>query len=286
MEAAGKTYIEHPSSTDSFTLWGIGDIHKGAPGCEWDRVKRDVKKIEDDPHSFWVGLGDYADFITVKDKRFDADHLDNEAKLNIGRLGNYYMETIRDLFQPITHKCIGLIYGNHEEKFMIHNEQADLHGWLCTELGVPNLKYCAIKDLVFVRRKCKSPKIIEERGNINESTARSFRCFFHHGAGGSVTPGGKLKKLLDFMSMFPDCDIYMVGHTHESIGKRMPVISVDQTCTKLVERQKIGTICGSYLKTYTQGKTSYGEKKAYAPTSLGPSRVFIHPETRELRGEI
>lgn len=285
MEAAGKLYLEHPSKTDKFTLWGIGDIHKGAPGCDWDGVKRDVKAVAEDPNAIWVGLGDYADFITVKDKRFDPDHLDADAKQHIGNLGEYYMDCVRELFRPIAHKCVGLIYGNHEEKFMYHNEQTNLHQQLCNELGVTNLKYCAIRDLVFMRRKCDGLRIIGSRV-ANPKQSHKFRCFFHHGSGGSTTPGGKLNRIMKFMSDFPDCDIYMMGHVHDSIGKCMPVIGADADCKRLVARNKIGVICGSYLKTYTQGVTSYGEKKGYSPTKLGPSKVFIKPFTRELSGEI
>ena len=42
MEAAGKRYLLHPSRSDVFTLWAVGDIHLGNPGCDRKRCRRDL----------------------------------------------------------------------------------------------------------------------------------------------------------------------------------------------------------------------------------------------------
>jgi hypothetical protein len=48
----------------------------------------------------------------------------------------------------------------------------------------------------------------------------------------------------------------------------------------------VGVISGSYLKTYAQGVTTYGEQKGYEPTSLGAAWVQIHPESRRLEAPV
>jgi hypothetical protein len=45
-------------------------------------------------------------------------------------------------------------------------------------------------------------------------------------------------------------------------------------------------ISGSYLKTYAQGVTSYGEQKGYEPTTLGAAWVAIKPQTRDIWGRV
>lgn len=294
MEAAGKRYVAIPNTQDtSINIWGLGDIHLGNPGCDLKNARRDVAAVEADPNSFWIGLGDYADYISVKDKRFDAESLDDGAKLNIGRLGRYYAEQIRDLFAPIKKKCLGLIFGNHEHKYMIYQEQADLHSWLCSELETPNLRYSSIFDVVFVRGKrsgkggdSASPQLVKERDERDKTTSNSFRFYCHHGSGGAVTPGGKLNTLIKHMEIVPSADVVMIGHVHDQKAQRLVTLDADATCSKIVERQRVGVICGSYLRTYTSGVTSYGEVKGYRPTSLGPARVTINPARREIRAEV
>ncbi len=286
MEAAGKRYIQHPSRTDVFTLWGIGDLHFGAPGCDLKRAKRDIEAIKADPFSFWIGLGDMADYVAPGDKRFCAEHLDIGARIRIGDLGQYYMEEVRDLYWPIRDKCLGLLYGNHEEKYFKHNNRESGHGWLCTEMAVPNLKYCAFFDLAFYRKQCKGPSLIDSPPkNQNNCTSVDFRFYVHHGSGSSSSPGGKLNMLIKHMQNF-DADIFMMGHVHDQKAQRMVFIGADRSCTSLMERQKVGVICGSYLKTYHQGTVSYGEVKGYQPTSLGAARVQIMPSKREIRAEV
>jgi hypothetical protein len=60
------------------------------------------------------------------------------------------------------------------------------------------------------------------------------------------------------------------------------MLGADAACTKLVQFERLGMVAGSYLKTYQQGTTTYGEQRGYRPTSLGPAVAHINPEAREL----
>lgn len=290
MEAAGKRYIRYSSNSDEFTLWGLGDLHVGNPGCDLNRIRRDIQAVAADPYSLWVGLGDYGDYIQPTDKRFSADHLDDEAKLNLGRLGMHYMERIRDLFEPIRHKCIGLIFGNHEEKYFKQANWEDGHDWLCRELEVPNLRYSCLLDLVFMRGKPSKRNgcLSFDRAAASEGKSLStqqFRLYCHHGSGGAATPAGKLNALIRHMGNF-EADIYLMGHVHQCTGQMLVRLGADDACLHLVEKRRLGAICGSYLKTYQAGHTGYGEVKGYQPTALGAAKVRIKPVSREMRAEI
>lgn len=290
MEAAGKRYIVHPSRSDWLTLWNLSDIHYGSKACALDTLKADIETIRRDPHAFWVGGGDYAEYISHRDRRFDAETITETLQIaDLGRLGRVLTERIRDVFLPIRHKCLGLVYGNHEAVYQRENEQRELHGWLCTELGVANLGYSALMDVVFVRHpKSKAPALVPVRpvvGTAGGFSGETFRLFITHGAGASCTPGGKLNRLIQYMNQF-EADIFMVGHVHDQKGQRMVKIGASGECTRIEASERIGVISGSYLKTYAQGVTTYGEMKGYAPVPLGASFIRIRPETREMKGEI
>ncbi len=289
MEAKGKQYILHPSRSDEFTVWNIADIHLGNKACAIDRVKEDIDIIKKDKRAFWFGGGDYAEYIGLDDKRFDPDCVHDAITIkDMGHLGKYLTQQIAELFGPIQHKCLGLLLGNHEKRYQQAAQQTHLHSWLCTELGVLNLEYSAFVDVVFVRTATVDKPVLSSsspKDNNTTGNRRTYRFALHHGAGFAQTPGGKLNRLIDWMNMC-DADIYMIGHVHDQQGRRHPTIGADAACRKLVEKVKIGVVSGSYLKTYAQGITTYGEQRMYKPTNLGAAFVHIQPDKNEVRGEI
>lgn len=284
MIAAGKRFITHPSRTDEIRIWNLSDLHLMSKACSEDAIRRDVQEIRDDPHSFFLGGGDYCDFIGYSDKRFDPDSVADWVSVSdLGRLGEVGMRRIRDLFEPIKHKCLGLLMGNHEKQYALRTDHENLHGWLCTELGVPDLGYCCFMDIVF--RRQKGQPTLSLSAPPGKHTSQTFRIFAHHGAGYAQTPGGKLNRLIQFMHSF-DADVYFCGHVHDQVGRRQIMLTADSSCGKLTQRERLGVISGSYLRTYAQNTCTYGEQRGYAPVSLGAAWVAIHPETGKMRGEI
>jgi hypothetical protein len=285
MKADGKRYIHYPSRSSEISIWNLSDLHVGSAGCAESLIRRDVDRILKDENSFWLGGGDYADFIGYRDKRFDPNSMADWIKISdLGDIGRKSMSRVRDILWPIRHKCLGLLAGNHETKYQLSHEHDSLHAWLCTELEAPCLGYCALFDIVFCRTSCKAPRLVPSNGS-QKKTARTFRVFAHHGSGFATTPGGKLNKLISCMDAF-DADIYFLGHVHDQVGRRQVSLGADQKCTKLTHKERIGVISGSYLRTYTQGVTTYGEMKGYKPVNLGAAYVCVRPSTGEMRGEV
>jgi hypothetical protein len=293
MIAAGKRYIVYPSRSDIFEIWNLSDLHLGSKACAVDMIQRDVNKIKENPNAYWLGGGDYADFISHTDKRFDPDAVaENISVKDLGQLGKKSMEMAKEIFMPIRDKCLGLLYGNHELSFMKDKAQQNLHGWLCTELSVPDLGYCCLFDVGFIRdctkkSKAKKQYLYFENPRKDHAIGNCYeiRVFAHHGSGFATTPGGKLNKLIQFMNNF-DADVYFLGHVHDQVGRRQASITADRDCKKLIARERLGVISGSYFKTYEHGTTTYGEQKGYAPTTLGAAKITIIPDKRTFQGEV
>lgn len=286
MEAAGKQHIVHSSRSDKFRLWYLADLHWMAKGCSVSKIRHDIAEIKKDPYSFWIGGGDYAEFIGYRDKRFDPDAVAEWVKIkDLGDLGKKSMKQVGGLFLPIEDKCLGLLLGNHELRYQLATEQESLHGWLCTTLGAKNLGYCALLDVVFCRTETRSKPRLVPGFNPRGTHCDTFRVFCHHGAGYAQTPGGKLNRLIQFMQSF-DADIYFCGHVHDHVARKEPAIAADKTCTTIVERVRLGVVAGSYLRTYVQGSTGYGEQKGYRPTDLGAAVVTIKPDAREFEASV
>jgi predicted phosphodiesterase len=296
MEAAGKRFIWHGSQKDTFKLVYFSDIHWLAKACAEKEVLLTRDEILDNPFTFWIGGGDYGEFIGFGDaKRFDPDAVSEKVTVaDLARLGKVTYTGIRDLFAPIKHKCLGLIVGNHEKQYMRRLQQEDLHGWLCTELGVADLGYSCFLDVVFQQWRGRPhpstnsglPRLeTSSLPKANHAGSETFRVWCHHGAGAAQTKGGKINRLTTFMRNF-EADIFFMGHVHDQMGARLTPLIADADCTKIRHRTKLGIVSGSYLKTYAQGVTTYGEQKGYEPVTLGAAHVMIKPQSREIWGRV
>ena len=246
-------------------LWVFGDTHLYNRSCITSEVEAMVDEIEDDPDALVICTGDYADCISPYDPRFDAREVapDKRESFFNGLVTEIYNDLI-ELFKPIKDKCVGLLRGNHEDKFESKFEY-HLVKEVCKALDLRYLDYCCAFDLVFKAGK----------------KSETFKVWAHHGAGGATTTGGKINKLKKAMTEVFDADIYCMGHSHEQMDLPLAYLYQDES-GKIRQRKKLGVITGAYLATYREGTSSYGEKKLYSPVSLGSVAITIVPATRRL----
>lgn len=286
MEAAGKRHILYGSRTDAFLIWNFADLHIGNRATLKKRLREDVKRVADDPFSFWIGGGDYAEFISTRDKRWAAGQVDPALTIgDLERLGDSLYGMVSDILWPIRDKCLALGFGNHEYKYMQSTDQQHLHRAMCTQFGVPSLAYAGLIDVVFVRTaNRKEPKLVPVGGEVPQGDTYARRFFIFHGAGAAQTPGGKLGRLKKAWEAV-EADVYMLGHLHDQLSKRFQRIGADRRCETLQHSDAIAVMTGSYLATYRQRSTTYGEMKGYSPCTLGATHVRIEPDKQKVTAE-
>jgi hypothetical protein len=281
MNAQGQRYVVYDGDP-TFDIWHFSDLHLFSQACSINRLMNDISACRANPYGLALGGGDYCDFINYHDKRFDPDSVESALRVrDLGRLGKLGVTRVKKLFMPIRHKILGMAQGNHEFLYAKYTEYQDLHKDMCTRLRVPDLGYCSLFDLIFIRCPGATPRLLElGEGIPSFDESHTYRIFVHHGAGFASTPGGKMNRLIGFMNSFR-ADIYFCGHVHDQVARREPVISADNNCKNLVAHDRIGVISGSYLKTYDQNSITYGEQRGYHPVALGAARVLIRPMTDE-----
>ncbi|MFA4917013.1 MAG: hypothetical protein WC560_10130 [Syntrophales bacterium] len=208
-----------------------------------------------------IGMGDYAEFITPSDPRFDSGGIAEWVKPD--DLGHSQEEYVTELLAPIKHKIIGLIYGNHEVSIHKHSHQ-DVHQHICDNLEVPNIGYSCFVRLHFGRDKSAERHMITG-------------CFTH-GTGNAITEGAKINNLMRFMKSFK-ADIYGYAHVHDYIPKSFTRLDVNER-GRIGSQVAIGATTGCWFRTYTQGiQASYGETKCYPPNELCCAMYTINPNT-------
>ena len=122
------------SRKDTITIVPIGDVHIGAAACDEKRLQNVIDRVKNDDSCYWVGMGDYCDFINRSDPRFSVMSLAPWIKMKelsdlAGAQRNYFL----DMIKPIASKCIGLIQGNHETSIHRFYER-DIYGEIVTEI--------------------------------------------------------------------------------------------------------------------------------------------------------
>jgi hypothetical protein len=101
--------------------WQLGTDHP----CE-STIKRFVKSVEKDRAGLWFHHGDYIEGILPGDRRYDVEESTKSLVQSIRQF--------KELVRPITKKCIGILYGNHEAVAM--HIVGNLHEEMCSDLGV------------------------------------------------------------------------------------------------------------------------------------------------------
>jgi hypothetical protein len=251
---------------DEIHIYTPGDAHTGTKHFSETEFKKTVKKIKDDPHAYWVDMGDKCEFIAPSDPRWDGGavsdwvHADNVA-LNES---DYYIS----LVESIKDKCLGLIEGNHEITLKKHYH-IDVQDYICKKLGVTNLGYSSFIRMNF--RRCGKQEY-------------SVVGYFTHGAGCAITKGAKVNRLERVMDSFA-ADIYAHGHVHDLIMNTKSYLYLTPE-NKIVQKVKVGAMTGCYFRTYSQDiPASYGEQKNYPPTAIGSPRFTIIPDRQFINVE-
>ena len=255
--------VPYKRSTSEFHLYCLGDIHAGTIHCVEEHVKRKVQEIKADENAMWIGMGDYGDFITPKDKRWDSSSKQIADWVKQNDIGESVRDWLVDLFTPIKHKCVGLLYGNHEVSYS-KQEDNQVFQHICKDLELPNLGYSCFVRLHFQRDKSQERHL-------------TTGCFTH-GSGNAITEGAKLNNLMRFMKSFK-ADFYGYAHIHDYIPKSFTRLNVADN-GKITNDVAIGATTGCWFRTYTQGtNASYGEQKVYPPNELCCAMFTINPNT-------
>jgi len=121
------------------SIYLLGDVHIGSANFARPEFVKSVNMIKESG-GYWIGMGDYVDCITTRDPRFNPFEIAQE--FGVRDLANLPMAQANEfmkLIEPIKDKCLGLISGNHEDKYRQHNG-TDITDYICQTIGATNLR--------------------------------------------------------------------------------------------------------------------------------------------------
>jgi hypothetical protein len=250
-------------------IYPIGCTHLGAAASDEQRLASVVKRIEEDDDAYWIGMGDYGDFINRNDKRFDATTLAPWLREHLNDLSRVQTKRFNSHIRPIAGKCLGLLEGNHERcqtSRFERNVFLDMVEAVKSMAGHAEDYPLALGYTGWVVLSLPKTSDGSTKRGVNTLT---INC--HHGSGGATTRGGRLNKLEKYANMV-EADLVLVGHMHDSM--KVPIHRRCVRGTKEVTKPRWAALTGAFLDTRNpDGYVTYGEEKMYAP--LPPSNIVV-----------
>ena len=268
------------SRPDEFRIVPIGDIHIGAAACDEGRLRQVVKSIHDDDNAYWVGMGDYCDFINRTDPRFNSGALADWIKIaDLGDLAKAQRDHFFDIIKPIAAKCLALVEGNHETAITRHYERA-IFSEIVTgvktmgghevdyQLGVG---YTGWLLLVFHRGK-------------KRSHTTTIKINLHHGFVGGKLAGAKALNMQRWLWTH-EADVVVFGHSHNTASQVEAVEALDDG-GNVKHKSRIGIYSGTFLNSYNEGAATYAEIKGYFPNPNTGVELILRPGAADQRQRV
>lgn len=228
------------------TFW-MSDVHLGHKQCDEDLFKRNLDMILESQMPF-ADLGDL---------------IENATRNSIGA-GVYEQSSIAEAqieaaiehYTPLSHLLRSMQIGNHE-----------LRSWIAS--GINPTRQIAKRLNV----KYGSPGMF----HVIKVGNQVYKVYSTHGGSGATTTGGKFNALKRMGDIFPEADVVIQGHSHDTLYHSRELKSCDSRGAITKHKQHM-VMNGAYLNWWN----SYGQIKGYAPCNKGSAKINFHGDERKI----
>ena len=186
---SGLNQVNVRTTEDKIRLVPLGDLHLGSKNCDVKLFRGYVEYIRKTPNTYAIIMGDM-----LNTELADSAGIIYEDVLT----PEEEYELIYELLLPIKNKIIGIHMGNHEAR-IYRDTSIDLSKRLAKDL---DCRY--LGDAGFTRI-C----VTGARG-----AKQTYVVYSEHGAGNSISAGGKINALMKA----GECviaDVILMGHLHD-----------------------------------------------------------------------
>ena len=253
--------IDLSSEFKEIEIMPVADYHWADPNSDHDKIMEDLAYIKEHDNCFAILNGDLMDCAIASS------------------IGDTYgatlspMDELREcvkLFEPIAHKILCVVPGNHERRHYKTNG-IDLTELMCRQIGVED-RYSPTTALLFLR--------LGEQTGKQHNRKVAYTIYVSHGNGGGRKEAGKIQRLVD-LSTIIDADCYVVGHTH------LPALLKDSFARPCMANNSI--TYGTRLYINTSAKLNYGgygEVGGFKPPCTDTPIIHLSGTRKEMRATI
>jgi len=255
---------------DKFTIYPLGDEHLGVIHCDEDLLDKTINEIHRDKHSFWVGMGDYGDFITPSDfKRWSGKILAPWMQNHEDNIGATQVDRIHEMHSRIWGKNLALLEGNHDENIRRYNHYNAIEELLkrANKVSSKQVQYGGVQCFIRLLFKRK-----------NTTTTHEYIIHARHGEGSARTSGARALAVLRMSQTTVNANITLMGHLH---GQESPDIPQRLLLYRgnIKSFGSIATMTGAWIRAYMQNvPPCYLERWGSPPSVLGCPKIIIEPD--------
>lgn len=181
----------------------LSDLHIGSPFCDVQRLKRDIRAIQDNGE-YWVGVGDYC--------QFDLKGQKHEGVYEQTLSPEEQLEAVEEIFTPIRDRCLGLIAGNHDMRPRRDTGVSSIK-WLFRSMGLGDKFH---HDNLIIRLEVGERRLNGRRAKRGGDSPCRYILYVRHGTGGGATKGSKINHIMRSTQQVI-ADLYVNGHGHDPI---------------------------------------------------------------------
>lgn len=235
-----------------------------------------VQSIKETDNTYWIGMGDYCEFINVADFRFDAEQLADWIDVaDLVDLARVQVQRFVEIVSPVADKCLALCEGNHERAIRRHTERDVYREIVAQVKGAGGFKsshklalgFTGWLQLLFRR---------SVQGERAEGT-RIVNAHLHHGFVGGKLAGAKALNMQRWLWTH-NADLCLWGHSHNTGIQPEAVEEIDRRGNVKTQVRR-GAFTGTFLHSGRRGKgSSYAEIKGYFPLPVGGVLVELRPQ--------
>ena len=245
----------------SIELLVLADYHYADQNSDHDAIRKDIDYVNKHDNAYCVLAGDLLD-CALKSSLGDA-------YVNLSPMEE--LTAMMELIQPIAHKVLAIVGGNHEARHYRTNG-VDMTRLLARQLGIED-KYSPDTALLFLR-------FGRDGNNRNHNRQILYTIYLTHGSGGGRKEGGKIQRLADYAQIV-DADIYVCGHTHlpasfkTGFARPSAANSSITYCTKLYVNSAAKLNYGGY-----------GDTGGFKPPCTDTPIILLNGEKKEMRAVV
>lgn len=239
----------------------FGDVHRFAPLCDENKWLEFLSWAKNKPNSFFLGMGDYLDFLSFGERKaLTAALLHESSYQTLDDLMTSQTNRLCDDISFMRDRLLGFIEGNH---YGILQSGMTTTQIMCQKL---NAKYLGVSSFIRV-----SFAYGHKRAAVD--------IWAHHGKGASRLVGGSLNSV-EQMSEISNAQINLMGHDHKkSVAFKTNLYLTDgKNGIRLNQRKILLDRTGSFLKGYVDNAPSYIARGAMTPTDLGVLKIELTPK--------
>ena len=245
----------------SIELLVLADYHYADPNSDHNAIRKDIDYVNTHDNAYCVLAGDLLD-CALKSSLGDA-------YVNLSPMEE--LTAMMDLIQPIAHKVLAIVGGNHEARHYRTNG-VDMTRLLARQLGIED-RYSPDTALLFLR-------FGRDGNNRNHNRQILYTIYLTHGSSGGRKEGGKIQRLADYGNIV-DADIYICGHTHlpasfkTGFARPSAANSSITYCTKLYVNSAAKLNYGGY-----------GDTGGFKPPCTDTPMILLNGEKKEMRAVV